>query len=106
MTIAAATRLGSYEVFAQIGAGGMGEVYQAHDTKLGNGVAIKLLPEGFAHRADRLSQFQREGKMLAALNHPNIATIYGFEHSDAVHFLIIELVCGWPKPSSKRKDFP
>ena len=81
MTIATGTKLGSYEVVAQIGAGGMGEVYQAHDTKLGRDVAIKVLPEAFAHDPERLSRFQREAKMLAALNHPNIATIYGLEQS-------------------------
>ena len=64
--LTAGTRLGSYEVVAQIGAGGMGEVYQAHDTKLGRDVAIKVLPEAVAHDADRLSRFQREAKMLAA----------------------------------------
>ena len=72
----------------------MGEVYQAHDTKLGRDVAIKVLPEAFAHDAERLSRFQREAKMLAALNHPNIATIYGLEQSDDTHFLIMELVAG------------
>jgi eukaryotic-like serine/threonine-protein kinase len=75
MPISAGTRLGSYELLAQIGAGGMGEVYQAHDTKLGRDVAIKVLPEAFAHDSDRLARFQREAKMLASLNHPNIATI-------------------------------
>jgi serine/threonine protein kinase/Tol biopolymer transport system component len=94
MTISAGTRLGSYELLVQIGAGGMGEVYQAHDTKLGRDVAIKVLPEAFAHDAERLARFQREAKMLAALNHPNIATIYGLEHSNSTHFLIMELVSG------------
>jgi Tol biopolymer transport system component len=94
MTIAAGTRLGSYEVVAQIGAGGMGEVYRAHDTKLGRDVAIKVLPEAFAHDVDRLSRFQREAKMLAALNHPNIATIYGLEHSVDTSYLVMELVSG------------
>jgi serine/threonine protein kinase len=75
MALASGTRLGSYEVLAQIGAGGMGEVYQAHDTKLGRDVAIKVLPEAFAHDPERLSRFQREAKMLAALNHPNIAPL-------------------------------
>ena len=79
MTIAAGTHLGSYEVLTPIGAGGMGEVYQAHDTKLGRDVAIKVLPEAFAHDPERLSRSQREAKMLAALNHPNIATIHGLE---------------------------
>jgi eukaryotic-like serine/threonine-protein kinase len=94
MTLAAGTRLGSYEVLAQIGAGGMGEVYQAHDTKLGRDVAIKVLPEAFAHDADRLSRFQREAKMLAALNHPNIATIHGLEQSGETSYLVMELVSG------------
>src|SRR5579863_7868311 len=94
MPIVSGTHLGSYEVLAPIGSGGMGEVYQAHDTKLGRDVAIKVLPEAFAHDTDRLSRFQREAKMLASLNHPNIATIYGFEHSNGNHFLIMELVPG------------
>jgi Tol biopolymer transport system component len=92
--IAAGTRLGSYELLAQIGAGGMGEVYKADDTKLGRNVAIKVLPEVFAHDPERLSRFQREAKLLASLNHPNIATIHGLEHSDGTHFLIMELVPG------------
>jgi serine/threonine protein kinase len=75
VTLATGTRLGPHEILAAIGAGGMGEVYQAHDTKLGRDVAIKVLPEAFARDPDRLSRFQREAKMLAALNHPAIATI-------------------------------
>ena len=94
MTIAVGTRLGSYEVVSPIGAGGMGEVYQAHDTKLGRDVAIKVLPEAFAHDAERLSRFQREAKMLAALNHPNIATIHGLEQSGGTSYLVMELVSG------------
>src|ERR1700739_1339077 len=94
MALASGTRLGSYEVVAQIGAGGMGEVYQAHDTKLGRDVGIKVLPANFVDDPERLSRFQREARMLAALNHTNIATIYGLEHSDGVHFLIMELVPG------------
>ncbi len=94
MTIATGTRLGSYEVLAQIGAGGMGEVYRAHDTKLGRDVAIKVLPEAFAHDADRLSRFPREAKMLASLNHPNIATIHGLEQSGGTSYLVMELVSG------------
>src|ERR1700739_1364899 len=94
MTIAVGTHLGSYEITSPIGAGGMGEVYQAHDTKLGRDVAIKVLPEAFAHDSERLSRFQREAKILASLNHPNIATIYGLEHSNGTHFLIMELVAG------------
>ena len=94
MSISAGTHLGSYEVVAQIGAGGMGEVYQAHDTKLGRDVAIKVLPEAFAHDPDRLSRFQREAKMLASLNHPNIATIHGLEQSGGTSYLVMELVSG------------
>jgi Tol biopolymer transport system component len=94
MALAAGTKLGSYEVVAQVGAGGMGEVYQAHDTKLGRDVAIKVLPEAFAHDAERLSRFQREAKMLASLNHPNIATIHGLEQSGGTSYLVMELVSG------------
>jgi len=90
----AGTKLGWYEVVAQIGAGGMGVAYQAHDTKLGRDVALKVLPEAFANDPERLSRFQREAKVLASLNHPNIAQIYGLEQSGAVHFLIMELVPG------------
>jgi serine/threonine-protein kinase len=72
----------------------MGEVYQAHDTKLGRDVAIKVLPEAFTHDPERLSRFQREAKMLASLNHPNIATIYGLEQSEGLHYLVMELVSG------------
>src|ERR1700693_4590996 len=94
MPLSASTKLGTYSVLSQIGAGGMGEVYQAHDIKLGRDVAIKVLPEAFAHDAERLSRFQREAKMLAALNHANIATIFGLEHSDGVQYLVMELVSG------------
>src|SRR6201998_4987048 len=94
MPISTGTRLGSYEVVAEIGAGGMGEVYQAHDTKLGRDVASKSLPEAFAHDAERLARFQREAKMLAALNHPNIATIFGLEQSNGTQYLVMELVAG------------
>ena len=88
------TKLGSYEMTAAIGAGGMGEVYQAHDTKLGRDVAIKVLPEAFAHDSERLSRFQREAKMLASLNHPNIAAIYGLEEDAGRNYLVMELVPG------------
>ncbi len=87
-------KLGTYEILAQLGAGGMGEVYQARDAKLGRDVAIKVLPTVFLHNADRLSRFQREARMLAALNHPNIATIYGLEQADGIQFLVMELVVG------------
>jgi serine/threonine protein kinase/Tol biopolymer transport system component len=94
MPITTGARLGSYEVVAQIGAGGMGEVYKAHDTKLGRDVAIKILPEAFAHDSERLARFQREAKMLASLNHPNIATIHGLEQSNGTSYLVMELVSG------------
>src|SRR6202167_1865965 len=94
MLLAAGTKLGSYEVLSAIGAGGMGEVYQARDTKLGRDVAIKVLPEAFAHDLDYLSRFQREAKMLAALNHPNIAAIYGLEENAGTSYLVMEFVPG------------
>jgi serine/threonine-protein kinase len=87
-------QLGSYQVVSLLGVGGMGEVYQARDTKLGRDVAVKVLPPGLIHDADRLARFQREARMLAALNHPNIATIHGLEQSDGVHYLVMELVPG------------
>jgi serine/threonine protein kinase len=86
--------LAHYEITSQIGKGGMGEVYQATDTKLGRDVAIKVLPEEFAKDADRVARFQREAKLLASLNHPNIAAIYGLEESVGTHFLVMELVEG------------
>ena len=75
MPLAAGTRFGPYEILAPIGAGGMGEVYRARDTKLGRDVAIKVLPESFAHDAERMARFEREAQVLASLNHPHIATI-------------------------------
>jgi serine/threonine protein kinase len=94
MNIAPGTRLGAYEVIAQIGAGGMGEVYRAHDTQLARDVAIKVLPANFVNDPERLSRFQREARMLAALNHANIATIYGLEQSGGATCLVMELVPG------------
>src|SRR6202140_4768753 len=94
MALTSGTRLGPYEILALLGAGGMGEVYEARDTKLERNVAIKVLPEAFEHDGERLSRFQREARMPAALNHPNIATIFGLEQSDGVHFLVMELVPG------------
>jgi serine/threonine protein kinase len=87
-------QLSSYKVLSVLGAGGMGEVYEAQDTKLGRNVAIKILPSAFVHDPERLSRFQREARMLATLNHPNIATIYGLEESGGVHYLVMELVAG------------
>jgi Tol biopolymer transport system component len=88
------TRLGVYEIIAPIGEGGMGQVFRARDTKLDRDVAIKVLPEAFAHDADRLARFTREAKTLASLNHPNIAGIYGLEESGGVSALVMELVEG------------
>src|ERR1700730_9302189 len=106
MTLAAGTRLGSYEVLASIGAGGMGGVYQAHDTNLGRDVAIKVLPEAFAHDADRLARFQREAKMLASLNHPNVATIHGLEQSSGTSYLVMELVSGETLQERVKREGP
>src|ERR1700693_1995179 len=94
MAILPGRRLGPYEILSSIGAGGMGEVYQAHDTKLGRDVAIKVLPEALAHDAERLSRFRREAQLLAALNHSNIATIFGLEDSNGTTYLVMELVPG------------
>ena len=94
MALTPGTRLGVYEVTAQIGEGGMGQVFRATDTKLKRQVAIKILPEAFAHDADRLARFTREAKTLASLNHPNIAAIYGLEESRGMTALVMELVEG------------
>ena len=94
MKISAGVRLGSYEVIALIGVGGMGEVYRARDTKLNRDVALKVLPELFAADPERLARFKREAQVLASLNHPNIAAIYGLEESDGIRALVLELVEG------------
>ncbi len=86
--------LGHYQISSQLGKGGMGEVYQAKDHVLGRNVAIKILPEEFARDADRVARFQREAKLLASLNHPNIATIHGLEESGGIRFLVMEMVEG------------
>lgn len=94
MPLRPGSRLGPYEVTASIGAGGMGEVYRARDTKLRRDVAIKVLPPSMAQNADRMARFQREAEVLASLNHPNIAQIYGMEEADGVPALVMELVEG------------
>ena len=81
MTLSAGTKLGPYEILSPLGAGGMGEVYRARDSRLQRDVAIKVLPEVVARDAERLARFQREAQVLASLNHPNIAAIYGLEES-------------------------
>src|SRR5918995_6092488 len=94
MALTPGTRLGPYEIAAQIGVGGMGEVFRATDTNLKRAVAIKVLPDAVASDADRLVRFQREAEVLASLNHPNIAAIYGLKKSDGTTALIMELVEG------------
>ena len=119
--LAPGTRLGSYEILSSLGAGGMGQVYRARDTKLGRDVALKVVLDQFTHDPERVARFHREAQLLAALNHPHIATIHGLEESApsthsagsgqassgqaAVHFLVMELVegdtladriAGWP----------
>jgi len=102
MPLSDGTRLGPYEILSALGAGGMGEVYRARDTKLDRAVAIKILPEAFAADTERIARFQREAKTLASLNHPNIAHIHGLEESNpsagsgraVLRALVMELVEG------------
>jgi eukaryotic-like serine/threonine-protein kinase len=105
MPIQSGTHLGPYEVTGAIGAGGMGEVYRAHDPKLGRDVAIKVLPEAFARDAGRMARFQREAKVLASLDHPNIASIYGLEDSGGTRALVMQLVEG-PTLADRLKQGP
>lgn len=94
MPLASGTKLGPYEVLSPIGKGGQGEVYRATDAKLGRDVAIKVLSGAFADAPEQLARFEREARLLAALNHPNIATLHGFEKDGDTHFLVMELVSG------------
>jgi serine/threonine-protein kinase len=94
VTLNAGTKLGPYEIVSPLGAGGMGEVYRARDTKLNRDVALKVLPEVFTRNTERMARFQREAQVLASLNHPNIAAIYGLEESGGVRALVMELVEG------------
>ena len=87
-------RLGVYQLHERVGAGGMGEVYRARDTRLQRDVAVKILPEAFTADSDRRARFEREARVLASLNHPNIATIHGIEDADGIHALVMELVEG------------
>ena len=105
MPLSPGTTLGPYQVTAKIGQGGMGEVYQARDTKLDRDVALKVLPEAFTSDPDRLARFEREAKVLASLNHPNIGTIYGLEEADGVKALVLELVEG-PTLADRIKQGP
>src|SRR5437762_4221263 len=92
--LSSATRIGPYEILTLLGQGGMGEVYRARDTVLGREVAIKVLPAAFIAYPERVARFQREAQALAALSHPNIAAIYGFEQSGGLRALVMELVEG------------
>jgi serine/threonine protein kinase len=90
-------KLAHYEITSHLGSGGMGDVYQATDSKLGRSVAIKFLPEAFSHDSERVARFEREARVLASLNHSNIAAIFGLEESGDRKFLVMELVGGVPE---------
>ena len=105
MSLAPGTRFGSYEVAARIGVGGMGEVHRARDIKLNREVALKVLPDSFVNDPDRLARFQREAHVLASLNHPNIAAIYGVEDVAGTRALVMELVDG-PTLAERIADGP
>src|SRR5438067_1681197 len=94
MALTTGSPLGGYEILAPLGAGGMGEVYRAKDTRLGREVALKILPDSFAQDPERLARFRREAQVLASLNHPQIGAIYGVEEANGRHFLVLELVNG------------
>jgi serine/threonine protein kinase len=94
MGLDSGSTLGPYRILSVLGAGGMGEVYRARDTKLNRDVALKVLPEVLARDPERMARFQREAQVLAAMNHPNIAAIYGLEESDGLRALVMELVEG------------
>src|SRR5262245_1799916 len=94
MSLTPATRLGLYEIIAPLGAGGMGEVYRARDTRLKRDIAIKVLPQAVASSPDRLARFEREATTVAGLNHPNIVTVYSIEEAESTRFLTMELVEG------------
>ena len=94
MSLTPGTRIGAYDVTGPLGAGGMGEVYRARDTKLDRDVALKVLPAAFIADPDRLARFEREARVLASLNHPNIAQIHGLEETEGTRALVLELVEG------------
>ncbi len=96
MPLTSGTKLGPYQIQSPLGAGGMGEVYRATDSKLGRDVALKVLPSEMAHDPERLARFRREAKALAQLDHPNIVTIHSVEEADGIHFLTMQLVEGQP----------
>src|SRR5271154_4243436 len=114
MTLASGTRLGPYEIIAPLGAGGMGEVYRAKDSRLGREVALKVLPESFSRDADRLRRFEQEARAVAALNHPNILAIHDIGEQDGSPFIVSELLEGaslrteldhGPLPPRKASDY-
>jgi serine/threonine protein kinase len=94
MALGSGTRLGPYEILSLLGAGGMGEVYRARDTRLGRDVALKILPESFAREPDRLRRFEQEARAVAALNHPNILAIHDIGQQDGMPFLVSEFLEG------------
>ena len=94
MPLVTGDKIGCYQILGALGAGGMGVVYRARDTKLQRDVALKVLPDGFAADAERMARFEREARVLASLNHPNIATIHGLEESNGNCALVMELVEG------------
>src|SRR5512133_3059267 len=94
MALTSGTKLGPYEIVAPLGAGGMGEVYHARDTRLGRDVAIKVLPAEVASDADRLHRFEQEARVLSALNHPNLLAIHDVGTQDGIHYLVSELLEG------------
>ena len=105
MSLSEGTKIGPYEVIGLIGQGGMGEVWQARDTKLDRDVALKVLPEAFTSDPDRLARFEREAKVLASLNHLNIGSIYGLEEAEGIRALVLELVEG-PTLTDRIKQGP
>jgi eukaryotic-like serine/threonine-protein kinase len=104
--LTAGEKIGIYQVVCSLGAGGMGEVYRAHDTKLNRDVALKILPETMARDAQCMARFYREAQVLASLNHPNIAAIYGLEESNGVRALVMELVEGETLAERLRRTQP
>ena len=98
MPLAVGTRLGPYEILSALGAGGMGEVYRARDTRLDREVALKVVSDGFVHDPDRVARFQREAHLLAALNHPHIAAIYGLEEVNGAQCLVLDSSKATPSP--------
>src|SRR5438876_4201827 len=94
MLVSVGTKLGPYEILSALGAGGMGEVYRARDSRLNRDVALKILPESFTHDPERVARFRREAQILAALNHPHIGAIYGLDDANGQQFLVLELIDG------------